>query len=306
MDAALYGNISLRTGKSPLNFSSCTAFIFQPEQACINPPRSNTLVKSYSTGLGARCEWEQVTGRIASECNCEVNAALDRASGDCVCLSPYYGDGRRFCHPIGTPVWRDYYGELLTGQMGPPVRYGHGWVAVGRVMWLFGGYKDGEVGAQSVVAECQSKGLLGDLQSFSTRFHTWTSYGDTAELGGPPARAYHVMTVLGDFVFVHGGLGANCTILGDFFALDTLGTGAGSVLPAWTDLSAVANAPAPRFRHSAAAVTKSDGNGVLYVFGGRSHLDGSMFGDLHVYDIANMEWRQVLYNGGPPARACHA
>jgi hypothetical protein len=329
-DAALYGKIILEAEITPLNFTTCNTFVFKPEQPCINPPRSNTLVQSYSTGTGARCAWDRVSGQTASECHCEANAALDPVTGDCVCTLGYYGDGRRFCYPAKFPVWRDYYGEL-TGEQGPLARYGHGWVTVGHTMWLFGGYTVSDVDQSAVENSTNNSETvgnksthvnrtgdnktddvpevkymhMGDLHSFNTHFYAWTSYGDAVTFGGPLARAHHAMAAWEKLVFVHGGIEMNDTVLGDFFMLDTDVPTEGA-FPVWTNLSALNNAPVPRFRHSMVAVTKRDRNGALYVYGGARQLHGSVLGDLYEYDITTMAWTQVLYTGGPRARAYHA
>jgi hypothetical protein len=327
-DAALYGKITLKAEMTPLNFTTCNSFVLKPEQPCINPPRSKTVVKSYSTGTGARCAWDRISGQIASECQCEANAAPD-SGGSCVCNLGYYGDGRHFCYPEKFPVWRNYYGEL-TGEQGPPARYAHGWVTVEDTMWLFGGYAVGEndkstdanrtadngtgnngtgnngAGNNSTVAAPDVKYMyMGDLHSFNTNLYSWKSYGEVFAFGGPPARAHHAMAAWEKLVFVHGGIATNDTVLGDFFMLDTYSPAEG-VLTVWTSLTALKNPPAPRFGHSMAAVTKLDGNGALYLYGGATQLHGSVTGDLYEYDIADMVWTKVMYTGGPRARAYHA
>jgi hypothetical protein len=221
-----------------------------------------------------------------------------------VCFLGYYGDGRRLCYPVGTPVWREYYNQVLTRQEGPPGRYGHGWVTVGDRMWLFGGYSGTDSDMNMTISESEST-VLGDLHVFSTRYYMWTSYGDAADFGGPDPRGRHAMAGWGSSVYVHGGLGVNQTLLRDFYVMDIY-TISDRVVPIWTDLSTLNNAPSPRFRHSMAVVAKSDGSGVLYLFGGVGTLDGSPLSDLYQYEIATRTWTQVVYTGGPRARAYHA
>jgi hypothetical protein len=322
---------------TPLNFSSCNTFIFKPAQPCINPPRSNTRLRAYATGKGERCAWNRIDGQVASECQCEAKAALD-PSGTCSCELGFFGDGKRFCYPTEAPVWREFYSEVLTGQKGPPPRYGHGWVTVGDSMWLFGGFEevllnsteemktdDNATNAQSsspVVAVGALKNnitnntnnthgepkyrvnVLGDLHSFSARSYMWTSYGDAVELGGPPKRAHHAMVSWDQFVFVHGGVGENDVVLGDFYMLDTY-TDEEITEPLWTDLNTLNNAPSPRLHHAMAAVTRVDGSGVLFMYGGVSKLNGSAITELYDFDIASKSWRHLLYSKGPRARFYH-
>jgi hypothetical protein len=327
-DADLRGRITIQAYLTPLNFSTCNTFIFKPANPCLNPPRSNTMVAAYSTGRGERCTWERIKGQVASECDCEANAALDAITGDCVCNLGTYGDGRRFCYPIAAPVWRDYYSEALTGQTGPPTRYGHGFVAVGDSMWLFGGYEDlvlnsTEEAVLSNVTNVTNGTLranntngtnakppiiqtdyLGDLHVFSARSYTWTSYGDAVDFGGPPARAHHAMASWDRFIFVHGGVGVNGTVLGDLYMLDTY-TDEEDADPQWTDLSTANNAPTPRLRHAMAAVRRTDGVAVVYVYGGVTQVDGKVNGDLYEFDIDTKFWRQIVYSKGPKPRSYH-
>jgi hypothetical protein len=337
-DADLRGQITLHAYLTPLNFTTCNTFIFKPAQPCLNPPRSNTRVRAYFTGISERCAWDRIKGQIASECNCNANAALDEKTGDCVCNLGTYGDGRRFCYPVTEPLWRPYYGELMTGQAGPPSRYGHGWVTVGDSIWLFGGYEEillrdpeeldvnGTNGtnvtsnassAAATVANSTNNtngsapkyqtNLLGDLHVFSTRFYMWTSYGDAVDSGGPPARAHHAVAAWDRFIFVHGGVGANDTVLGDLYMLDTYIDEEGEIVePLWTDLNTVNDPPSPRLRHAMAAVTRDDGTGVLYVYGGVTQLNGTAIGELYEFDVATKAWRNILYSKGPKARFYHA
>jgi hypothetical protein len=329
-DADIRGELALFAESTPVNFVTCNNFVIQPDEPCLNPPRSNTLVRSYSTGRGVRCSWKEVGDQIASECFCAANAALNPVTGDCTCTLGFYGFGRRFCYPVGAPIWREYYGAELTGESGPQLRYGHGWVTVGDTMWLFGGL--GEEPRKIQVDETndanatddeidelmatESAGtangtsimdpvFLGDVHVFSARFYSWTSYGNAEDFGGPSPRAHHAMASWDRYVFVHGGLGANDTVFGDFFMLDTY-TDAVITEPLWSDLSPVKDSPAPRCRHAMAAVTMSDGSGVLYIYGGVKQLDESVIGELYEFDIGNKVWRQINYEGGPAPRAYHA
>jgi hypothetical protein len=154
--------------------------------------------------------------------------------------------------------------------------------------------------------------LCAPQEAFSARFYSWTPFGDAAVFGGPTPRAYHAMAAWGVYVFVHGGVGENDTILGEFFMLDVgsdfMGEGEGDDerKPVWTNLTTLNNIPGPRFRHSMAAVVKNDGIAVLYVFGGADGTQGSVLGDLYEYEIGVKRWRRVVYEAGPSARAFHA
>jgi hypothetical protein len=103
---------------------------------------------------------------------------------------------------------------------------------------------------------------------------------------------------------VHGGVGENDTVLGDFYMLDTR-TDPNTQVPLWTDLNTANNVPSPRLRHAMATAASEDGTGFVYVYGGVNELNQVM-DDLHAFNIGIMSWRQVAYSGGPEARVDHS
>ena len=100
-------------------------------------------------------------------------------------------------------------------------------------------------------------GPLNDIFVLDQVAMAWTNLTDAASGTPPAARYFHGFTFSEGKFYVHGGLDASGSALGDLHSYDP-------VAMVWTDLIAE-SAPAPRFGHGFAFMARE---GRLYVHDG--------------------------------------
>jgi hypothetical protein len=179
--------------------------------------------------------------------------------------------------------------EQLQCSIAPTARAGHGMVAVGSELLMFGGR-----------AQTFPTIILADRQVHSVNTSSSCPAWITREvLGTPPASRFgHGMAALGGTIFVFGGHDGRL-LLNDLHALQ-----ADAFKPSWrwSTLSAP-NPPSQRMQFGFAGV-----GGALWVFGGDDgqrdlnglhRLDISAYSDAPVWAAAPPPWEEVI-----PARAC--
>jgi len=123
---------------------------------------------------------------------------------------------------------------LATTGASPGAFYGHGLASAGKILFMFGGFD---------VSDAPARTLSNQLLRFHTLSNVWSNV--QAE-GAPSARAGHGFVVLGDKLFVHGGMamvnGAHSAVddLYQFLIDDNR----------WQQIQAAGEAPLPRYFHA--------------------------------------------------------
>ena len=162
-------------------------------------------------------------------------------------------------------AWTRLDAQSAGGGAAPGARSGHVMAAVGKSLYLHGGF--------AFVGSCDSSdgedGInLADTWVYSTTDLVWIKLDAQGEGSSPSARARHVMVVLGNTLWLHGGMqqtdadGGAVTRLDDTWIFDTASHN-------WTRVeskSAGAGAPSARSDHIVAAV----GTEALCIHGGSS------------------------------------
>ncbi|XP_048512305.1 host cell factor isoform X2 [Athalia rosae] len=118
----------------------------------------------------------------------------------------------------------------------------------------------------------------------------------------PCARLGHSFTLIGNKVFLFGGLANDSDdpknniprYLNDLYTLDLLGNG----VTAWDMPQTHGHAPPPRESHTGVAYTdRTTGKSCLVIYGGMS---GCRLGDLWFLDVDTMTWNKPLVHGPTP------
>ena len=75
----------------------------------------------------------------------------------------------------------------------------------------------------------------------------------------------------------------------------------------WNKLEPRGHKPSPRSGATATFAVSPDGADCVYVFGGHDGRNGAYFNDLHVYDMKNNAWKEIVAVTGspPPGRTDH-
>mmetsp|Transcript_7394 Transcript_7394/g.18811 ORF Transcript_7394/g.18811 Transcript_7394/m.18811 type:complete len:1283 (+) Transcript_7394:321-4169(+) len=169
----------------------------------------------------------------------------------------------------------------------PEPRAYHTAVAVGRRMFIFGGWKGDEfINDLNILEAQQGDTADDDGQSDSVRF-TWTTPEVLGDAPGP--RAYHTAVELEGKLVVFGGWGAQ-----DFCSDVAVLSVAQGEQPAWESTSLFEQAPKARAAHSCTRIGE-----LLYVFGGESS-DGRL-NDVAILDVNARQWSFPKIGGTPPS-----
>ena len=170
----------------------------------------------------------------------------------------------------------------------PEPRAYHTAVAVGRRLFIFGGWKGDEfINDLNILEELQRDYDDDDGQADSIIRFTWTTPEVLGDAPGP--RAYHTAVELGGKLITFGGWGAQ-----DFCADVAVLSVAQGEQPAWESMSIFGEAPKARAAHSCTRIGE-----LLYVFGGESS-DGRL-NDVAILDMNARQWSLPHIGGTPPS-----
>ncbi|CAI5743183.1 unnamed protein product [Peronospora destructor] len=166
--------------------------------------------------------------------------------------------------------------KISTSGHRPPVRSGHSSLVVGDMMYVFGGYNDGN---------CHN-----DVYAFDLVRHRW-QYIETSNDIHPDGRASHAWCTSTDKtnLYLFGGSGPHWgqTNMGKLLQFNIRDKN-------WTVVEAKGTQPPPGYGQSLCAI-----NNKLYLFGGTS---GHVYvNDLYVYDEMTKVWKKVETTGKRPS-----
>ena len=175
---------------------------------------------------------------------------------------------------MGTNKWRKLHEGETAGA--PSARYSSTAVLYDHALWMYGG-DDG--GHKTSMFNYVFQAWFTELWRFDLRAYTWQQVRPVGTI--PPKRALHGAVVLGDAMYVYGGLELADTWRYDF------GPATWSLLvppPADTDTK---DGSHPGRRHAFA--TAAAGASGFFIFGGCRHVRGmrpAAFNDMWHFDIA--------------------
>eukprot|EP00026_Physarum_polycephalum_P006410 Phypoly_transcript_06452.p1 GENE.Phypoly_transcript_06452~~Phypoly_transcript_06452.p1 ORF type:complete len:578 (+),score=110.38 Phypoly_transcript_06452:107-1735(+) len=165
----------------------------------------------------------------------------------------------------------------LKGSSQPPSFARHIAVAIGKKIWVHGGF-DGH-------------GTYFGVSVFDVEESTWTYIETTGDK--PSARTNHAAAAIGKYIYVYGGIKRSThdssvlEDLGDMYVLDT-------ETYEWRE-EQCANMPPPRCGHKMLAM-----RGKLYLFGGGAGEDwATTYNDINVYDPQTKTWTLIDATGFP-------
>ncbi|EKX44866.1 hypothetical protein GUITHDRAFT_71944 [Guillardia theta CCMP2712] len=155
----------------------------------------------------------------------------------------------------------------------PLHRHGHGMVAVGTLIYVFGGAK---------------YIYLQDLYTFNIVNNQWTVLNSTG--GMPSSRAFFGMAAISNIIYVFGGEGtmpvdSSGQTKNDMYAFDTSSQ-------SWADISQTGYRPQSRYGQAMAAVGTD-----IYLYGGSTGEDTN----LYMLDVASYRWSIVAAAGAQPS-----
>jgi len=187
---------------------------------------------------------------------------------------------------VPSSTWTAFTG--LTQGPNPSARAFHGTVAVGGVLYVFGGSRPQGI----------SHGWLNDLYSFDYSNLQWLNLSSMTTTNAPPARGRYGITSVGSSIFVFGGDGGSGTgLLNDLHEFRTFQSSWRAVIAAGS-----LNRPTPRKDFGFASLGSR-----VYVFGGsdRAH---EYLNDSYYFDTLSFSWMEITTNltgPVPPARNSH-
>ncbi|CEG43782.1 Kelch repeat-containing proteins [Plasmopara halstedii] len=166
--------------------------------------------------------------------------------------------------------------KLSTSGRRPPVRSGHSSLVVDDMMYVFGGYNDGN---------CHN-----DIYAFDLVRHHWLQI-ETSNGISPDGRASHAWCISTDKTsfYLYGGSGPHWgqTNMGKLLQFNIREKN-------WTIVETEGKQPPPGYGQSMCAI-----NNRLYLFGGTS---GHVYvNDLYVFDEVTKIWRKEETNGNRPS-----
>ncbi|KAF1794488.1 Kelch-type beta propeller [Phytophthora cactorum] len=166
--------------------------------------------------------------------------------------------------------------KISTSGHRPPVRSGHSSLVVGDMMYVFGGYNDGN---------CHN-----DIYAFDLVRHHWLHI-ETSNGISPDGRASHALCTSTDNtkLYLFGGSGPHWgqTNMGKLLQFNIRDKN-------WTIVEAKGTQPPPGYGQSLCAI-----NNKLYLFGGTS---GHVYvNDLYVFDEVTKVWRKEETGGKRPS-----
>jgi len=187
-----------------------------------------------------------------------------------------------------------------TSESAPAPRDKHSCCAVGKKIYVFGGFgphlpEDDEEEEEDAAEEEQNEGATfgwyNDMSVFDTETNTWSSIEATGSVPLPRA-AFGGMSLVGTNIYVFGGRD-NAQRTNSLFVFDTLSN-------SWIVPITAGVKPAPRSFHTATVIGSK-----IVIFGGLSR-DNKHFNDLHVFDTATSCWMQPQVDGTVGERGFHS
>lgn len=155
---------------------------------------------------------------------------------------------------------------------GPSPRYSHTAVAVGSLVYCFGGFN----------ADLR---WLDDLYALDTERRRWVWLPERGTKPSP--RAAHSCVKYGSKLVFFGG-NDGMGLYNDLHTFDTKTN-------EWERVDVAGSSPAPRTGHGAAVLGDR-----MFVFGGTTGLGGDTYNDLYVLDMASWAWYRPSFEGTPP------
>lgn len=164
------------------------------------------------------------------------------------------------------------WSKARCGGDAPPARHGHTMVSVARTLFVFGGATNDAPASNKLHIYDSDKGLWAERTAGGTL---------------PPPRRDHTCVLLGQYIYILGGVDASGKPLDDVFRLDL---SAGEWAPLQT------RGATPPARYGAASSVFNDG--IFYVGGTCGDSPSQRFSDCWVLDTekGRMAWAQI-----PPA-----
>lgn len=185
-----------------------------------------------------------------------------------------------------TNAWRKVHEGERDGA--PSARYSGTCILWDHALWMYGGDDGGHKWRMHnyVFGAHFSEMWRLDLRTFKWRKVEYTT-------AAPIKRALHAAAVVGNTMYVHGGLE-----LSDTWRFD---------LPSrsWKELAVsqpVSDPNHPGRRHAHAMV---EGDSCVYTFGGGQHKPLQVFNDLHKYSFTTDSWSLVTPSGRIPGARSH-
>lgn len=187
-------------------------------------------------------------------------------------------------YDLDTKIWKCVLAQSENGVYPAPMpepRLLHSAVTVSNRMVVFGG------------ASHEGK-VLGDTWTFNPLTSAWAEARPNGTR--PLPREGHCSAVIGDTVYVFGGISIGFQPFNDLWAYNTIEN-------TWTEISPnqPMRAPAPRWLHSCAAfsATGKEENMMFYVFGGVG-ADYVPMNDFQVFDMSRGGWAAPIAGASIP------
>ncbi|KLO08605.1 galactose oxidase [Schizopora paradoxa] len=169
----------------------------------------------------------------------------------------------------------------------PKGRYGHTLSAVGPMLYVFGGQREGTFFNDMWSFDLRS------LRDYKTNPLRWELVHEDGAIKVPARRTGHVSVSDGDKIYIFGGTDGQYHYNDTWMFCTSTRT--------WTELSCIGYIPSAREGHAAAAA-----NGRMYIFGGRG-VNGEDLADLAAFCFQKRRWYMFQNMGPAPcARSGHA
>jgi len=216
-----------------------------------------------------------------NNCSAEKNqGTCDLMNGRCVCMPKFGGKDCSDHITSNRLVWSTLFNSEAASPFLPSLsmylpRMGHSLDSTETALWLFAGYSS-------------IRGQIGDMFRFNLISSRWEEIKPTMRKrdGQPQARHFHATALVGDYIFLYGGLSQVNGVLGDFWCFKTSDQ-------VWTKLATISEMP-PLAGHTLTGF----GNKLLLI-GGYSSNYG--FLEKHFeYDITEHQWKISNASGASP------